>query len=366
MDISLKRVGTLTFANTVNYGASLQACALCKTIESLGCECEVLNYSNFELDSRELGTHFTINPSGAVRFFLRRGFEKRRIEAFSSFAQSSMNLTERLDRTSLIRKARELDCVFIGSDQVFNPRVNGHDSVFLGEGIVDVTRLASYAASLGDATVDSITKCCGSAAEVFSNYVGLSVREPSSTTVLREMGLDPVFMPDPTLLLSGQEWSHVATGEELDSIPDSYVLLYTLNSESKLISRSLEIGKRLGVPVVCVHYNTKNIEGVFNLRDIGPSAFLRLVENAEFVCTDSFHGACFSINFNKPFIVKTSEAAVQSNVRIIDLLNHYGLNDCLFREGQHDTTSVDFSRTSHVLEDDRRDARVFIAKCIGL
>lgn len=42
---------------------------------SLGCDCEVLNYSNKELDDRELGTCFSSNPSDAVRYFLRRGFE---------------------------------------------------------------------------------------------------------------------------------------------------------------------------------------------------------------------------------------------------------------------------------------------------
>ena len=53
--------------------------------------------------------------------------------------------------------------------------------------------------------------------------------------VLRGMGLEPVFMPDPTLLLSCDDWSELATGEGLDSIPEEYVLLYTLNSEQKLL-----------------------------------------------------------------------------------------------------------------------------------
>ena len=68
----LKHVGILTFSNTVNYGASLQACALRRAVESLGCDCEILNYSNRELDDRELGTHFSFSPSGAARYFLRR------------------------------------------------------------------------------------------------------------------------------------------------------------------------------------------------------------------------------------------------------------------------------------------------------
>ena len=30
---------------------------------------EILNYSNRELDDRELGTHFSLSPSGAARYF---------------------------------------------------------------------------------------------------------------------------------------------------------------------------------------------------------------------------------------------------------------------------------------------------------
>ena len=98
----MKRVGILTFSNTVNYGASLQACALRRTVESLGCGCEVLNYSNKELDARELGTRFSPSPSGAARYFLRHGFERRRVAAFSLFAEANLNLTRKLDRAALI------------------------------------------------------------------------------------------------------------------------------------------------------------------------------------------------------------------------------------------------------------------------
>ncbi len=233
----LKHVGILTFSNTVNYGASLQACALRRAVESLGCDCEILNYSNRELDDRELGTHFSFSPSGAARYFLRRGFERRRVAAFSRFAETNLDLTSRLDRAALIDEAKTLDCILIGSDQVFNPRVNGHDPVFLGAGIADVARVASYAASLGDATAEAITACDKGAAERLATFSGLSVREPSSMEVLRGMGLEPVFMPDPTLLLSCDDWSELATGEGLDSIPRN-----TCCSTRSTLSRSFWTG----------------------------------------------------------------------------------------------------------------------------
>ena len=350
----------------MNYGASLQACALRRTVETLGCDCKVLNYSNKELDDRELGTRFSLSPSGAVRYFLRHGFERRRVAAFSRFAEENLNLTRKLDRAALIEEAEKLDCVFIGSDQVFNPRVNGHDPVFLGAGLAGATRVASYAASLGDATAESIAACDSGAAGRLAAFSGLSVREPSSMKVMRDMGLDPVFMPDPTLLLSDGAWTELASCDGLDGVPERYVLMYTLNSEQKLLDKTMEVADGFGIPVVCLHYNTKDFPGVINVRDIGPAAFLELVRRAAFVCTDSFHGACFSLNFNKPFVVKTSDAAVQSNVRITDLLAHYGLEGCLYADDAPTAPSVDFGRANQGLARDRALAYSFIAECIGL
>lgn len=332
---------------------------------SLGCDCEVLNYSNKELDDRELGTRFSFNPSDAVRYFLRRGFERQRLNSFSRFANRNLSPTGKLDKQALIDRAKSLDCVLIGSDQVFNPRVNGHDPVFLGEGIAEVTKVASYAASLGDATAESISACDEGAADRLEKFTGLSVREPSSMQVLSEMGLESVFMPDPTLLLTGDDWSALASDDGLDMMPQSYVLLYTLNSEQILVDRARKIASELGVPVVCIHYNTKKFPGMINVRGIGPAAFLKLVSEASFVCTDSFHGACFSMNFNKSFVVKTSDSAVQSNVRITDLLVRYGIEGCLYRD-EVVTTAVDYGHANQILSHDRDAARAFIARCIGL
>lgn len=36
--------------------------------------------------------------------------------------------------------------------------------------------------------------------------------------------------------------------------------------------------------------------------EVGPSEFVSLIRNAEYVVTDSFHGMAFSVNYNIPFI----------------------------------------------------------------
>lgn len=151
----------------------------------------------------------------------------------------------------------------------------------------------------------------------------------------------------------------------LGEIPESYVLLYTLNSEQELLDRASKIAERLCVPIVCLHCNTKKFKNMLNVRDVGPSTFLKLVRGAAFICTDSFHGACFSINFNKPFVVKTSESSVQSNIRITDLLSHYELESSLFSEEFVCSTNMEFDRANSILAQDREAARSFITACIG-
>ena len=59
--------------------------------------------------------------------------------------------------------------------------------------------------------------------------------------------------------------------------------------------------------------------------DIGPRDWISLIENAEYVCTDSFHGTAFSIIFNKPFIVIANKERGLS--RFTSLLKFFGLEN---------------------------------------
>ena len=51
-----------------------------------------------------------------------------------------------------------------------------------------------------------------------------------------------------------------------------------------------------------VEERVKNFQGEKVFANIGIEDFLKAYVNAEFVVTDSFHGTCLAIIFNKPFI----------------------------------------------------------------
>lgn len=50
----------------------------------------------------------------------------------------------------------------------------------------------------------------------------------------------------------------------------------------------------------------RSFNGIKQIKDVGPAEFLGLVQKAEYVVTNSFHGTVFSVNFHKNFFAVMS------------------------------------------------------------
>jgi hypothetical protein len=62
--------------------------------------------------------------------------------------------------------------------------------------------------------------------------------------------------------------------------------------------------------------------------DVGPADFVWFIKNADFVCTDSFHGTVFSLLFQKKVAIFNrykQKSSVSANSRIYDLFNLLGI-----------------------------------------
>lgn len=95
------------------------------------------------------------------------------------------------------------------------------------------------------------------------------------------------------------------------------------------------IKKTTGYKIVTLQHLDEFIKNDIGYADltpynVGPSEFINLISNAQFVCTDSFHGTCFSILHHKNFYTfnRFNSANTQStNTRIDSLLSMTGLED---------------------------------------
>lgn len=361
----MKKIGILTLQNTVNYGAVLQLSALQAVLESLGASCTTLNYSNHVVEARESSTRFSMKPRNLARYVMRHRFERRREDGFARFAREHLNLTEPLDRAGLFERAGGLDCLIVGSDQVWNPRVNGGDAVYFCAGMPRCVKRVSYAASLGGAGVDELLACDPGIADDLRAFSRVSVREGSSLPVLAQLGIDASWNPDPTFLLSADQWvqGYAAPAGESGR---RYVLVYTLNAERELLGAAQRYAESRGADLVALHYNTQGFDGFKNVRSADPSEFLRLMRGAECVFTDSFHGTCFALNFGKEFYVRLSQKKVAGNARIRDLLEHYGIAGRYVVDGATPFSCPDYDAARRLLTRDRENALRYLSDSLEL
>lgn len=361
----MKNVGILTLQNTVNYGAMLQVSALQSALESLGVTCQVLNYTNRVVEARESSTGFSLNPRGLVRYVMRRGFEKRREKGFTQFACEALHLTGPLDVSALLRYVQGLDCLVVGSDQVWSPRINGRDAMYFGAGVPSSTKLVAYAASLGGASAEEMLLCDPNLKDDLARFSHVSVRETSSIPVLAQLGIQASWNPDPTFLLSGDQWMQKYA--PIAGKPEHrYVLMYTLNGERELVDAAQTYARTHGIEAIALHYNTQGFNGFTNIRDASPSDFLQLMHDAQCVFTDSFHGTCFALNFGKEFYVKLSKAKPLGNTRMVDLLERYGVTGRYLDTGEAPAPSLDHATIQAAIEQDRRQGLDYLKNCVLL
>ena len=95
-------IGILTFHNTTNFGASLQAYSLCKAIRSMGHECELVNYicPNIVKRERELSRSKNILKNIVKNILIRPAFLKK-LENFDAHNRFGYDLELRYQRKRL-------------------------------------------------------------------------------------------------------------------------------------------------------------------------------------------------------------------------------------------------------------------------
>jgi hypothetical protein len=284
-------VGLLTFHWANNPGALLQAYGLSKSIEGLGHTVRVIDYTP---------------PSWRLPWWqgwgLRHGtpgvaLGRLRFDRFRS---------GRLPRTDESRTAERLpslatqfNAVIVGSDQVWNGNIVPADAAqyFLGFVGHNPCRRISYAACFGER--DQPPQTIAAAGRLLPAFDRISVRDELSATLVRELsGRDSQLVLDPSLL-------HDYRGLVPDvPKPSGYIAVYYVSQAHAAAGRDIvgEARKRLRLPVISFGADRRIIHGDRDILSAGPLEWIRLLHQASFICTDSFHATAFALKFRKPFL----------------------------------------------------------------
>lgn len=313
-------VGILTFHWANNYGAVLQAYALRRAIEKMDKDVQVIDFSVWENNraSKTMLILKAINRLFKLPLYLKLRERRKKI---LDFRREHLSLTDNTYSTEekLSDCLSLFDAFICGSDQIWNPLINGFSKAYLLSFVPDDKRKISYAASFG---LDSIPDAYS---DVFEKYLKkfnyISVREKDGIKEVKKLaGKEATHVLDPVFLLSAEEWEKLATPPKEK---EQYVLLYIMEENAELVKLAKSISKETGKKLISINIPRNRVKGAnVNILNAGPQEFVGLIKNASYVCTNSFHGTAFSILFNKPFITVPHTSR---NSRLVSLLDTMGI-----------------------------------------
>lgn len=353
------KAAVITRHSITNYGSLLQAMATQKLFESLGYECEIIDYiRNDEYYTEQEKTNLKNKPRYNKNFVLRTAYLLlRQGEAvkggkfFREMQKKYLNLTKRYaSLEELINDKPEADIYVTGSDQVWGKIADKeYDTAYLLSFTDDNDTRISYAASLGK------TELTGETAEVFKKYLNrysaITVRESNAKDALSGIGIEAKQVLDPTLLFGSEYWSRYIK----EDIEGDYILLYQLENNKKFNEYAKRLSQKTGLKLIRVsplrHQALRGGKFVL-LPELGE--MLSYIKNAKCVITDSFHATAFCINFNTPFIDILPSG--ENKCRNMSILELTGLTDRIL--DSYDNLSLidgacDFDFANSVLEKER-------------
>lgn len=378
------KIGIITIQNVNNYGAELQCCALCRKLQSMGYDAEVINYL-FGIHPNHIhaGEKRTVSISFKqdikVRLLpiaqnllclLHHKNKKLRNQRFEEFHAKYNGLTKMVYPSvrSLYEANFDYDVLCIGSDQVWNYEKGYSLEPFFASFDKKGTRKISYGSSIG------LSKLSPEAENVFkkelSGFTSLSVREQQASDLLHKLlNKDVDVVLDPTLLLNSKEWLEVAKTEMCPN--EKYVLVYivTIKPCNYVLEVARKVAKERGLKIVRIcrdAYPEHSGNDVEEILTAGPSDFVGLFSRAEFIVTNSFHGTVFSINFSKPFysVIKSHHS---TNSRLTSILKKLNLEDRILPVDSPlpEISDIDFAIPAEKLDGERQYSLAYLKRALS-
>ncbi len=385
-----KKVGIVSCYFKNNYGSMLQAYATKKVLDSNNILNETINIDgnkDFSTGKRKyyisqvFNFNFIKSKLGMIKMKFDTKLNKElgknvliRNKKYKEFRRE-INLSRRSNTYSELTelaKERYSDIV-LGSDQLWLP-VNVVADYYTLNWVPDDINRISYSTSFGVSNIPAKYK------ELYKNFLKrinyLSVREDTGVKLVKEIaGLDAKLVCDPTILLTKEEWDEVATTNKI--IKDKYILCYFLgkNIEHRRFAERLK--EKTGYKIVSLNHADEYVKYSDKFCDIapydvGPREWINLVKNAEYICTDSFHGTVFSLLYNKIFFNfrrYSTKSKGSTNSRLDSLLKVVGVSNERILTGLEDVDRVlnykiDFEKVNKNLDEYREKSKKWLLNSI--
>jgi len=333
-----------------NYGGMLQAYATISLLEARGLEYELIRYekkisiifiikslprliNRVLLDDKYQTLMKKIGKMRSLEFAKN---EIIRLNAFGKFMNDHFKKLSPVFKgyAQLCKGATRYNAVITGSDQLWSPAglpTNYYNLKFVPDNI----RKISYASSFGVRDIPWYQK--RRTADFLNRIEFISMREKRGAEIVEELtGRKVPIILDPVLMFNKKEWEELIPVKKEFNEP--YIFAYFLGKNPIHRKVVKELAIDLGIKIVALRHLDQYVIGDedfgdFAPYDVGPDRFLNLIRGAAYICTDSYHGTCFSIIHEKKFMVFNrydDNVRYSKNSRIDTLCEILGLQNRRF------------------------------------
>ena len=352
----MDKVGlVIQFENVDNYGTVLQALATERMVEQLGYAPRLIRYRKkytpkFILSQIPRAFEKSNWLPLLRRLRMRQGstesktfvdYQNAKKAAFSAFRSERFpeNMVDTYWGYEALREGSEqYDTVLVGSDQLWLPqgvKSNYYNLMFVNDKVNKV----SYATSFGVSVIPKKQE------KEYRRYLDridfLSVREASGCEIIKRLTDREAYLAcDPVMLLEPCQWKEIAETADLpENIqPGKYIFSYFLGVDENARREARKLADAMGLELVSlVHLEDycrldDEPEAGITPRGVRPELFVKLIQNATGIITDSFHGTAFSIIFEKQFVTtyRWNHSVYSKNTRIDNILGRFGLESRLY------------------------------------
>jgi len=250
-----------------------------------------------------------------------------------------------------------------GSDQLFNPVLWTYSGPqYFLDYVSPLNNKIAYGSSFGNEYVasDDFTM---QIAYWLRRFDYLSVREDYAVDIMQDkFGLSARHVLDPVFLCDVKEYEKLAAesaaaGKER---PEKYILSFFLDPDEQKRKAILDLSEKLDMPYINLVHATNIEENVRKLNldntkeDADIEDWLYYYQNSSFVITDSFHGTCFAIIFQKPFIsvanIQRGANRFESLLRTVQLQEHLTYDVANIMHQENLFNEIDYRKVSALMQ----------------
>ena len=372
------KIGIMTFWwSNDNYGQQLQCFALQKYLRDAGHDAYLIRYdprNDYIKKPPWKKALKVLNPLWLHRYLLNKRkklmLEKTyNLRGFEKFRSKYINQSEKVYYSyyELKENPPEADVYIVGSDQIWNP--NSYPSIerqsgayFLDFGNSLVKRI-SYAASFGKNELEN--DFVRFISPLLQKFYYVSVREKSGLSLCKQCKIENAeWVPDPTMLLDVDVYRSLYEKEPFKKPSKPYCFFYFLSNECDFSVKTLYAwAKKKNIDIIYVSAGLRIDKYKKNYATI--SEWIYLLENAEYVITNSYHCSVFSLLYRKKFgVVPLSGKNVWAsmNTRIDSLFELFQIKErYIHSDFSVLETEVDWQSVSNIFQNLRNSCRLIDA-----